>query len=208
DVFAADRQLGVQPVGDGQVKRLLSVQRAPLVEGDSEIDQPVGARDVQVRRIVDEMAAVMFVEDSEIVLVGHADGGPHGAVDHLADLPGEQGVGVLADIDADQRHGVIPCVAWDGDGSRVGRLPMAPASSPDRSYSDDLAVGDTYTSATHRLDLDQVRRFATEFDPQPFHSDETAARDSSFQGSAASGWHTAAITMRSSVDSMPSADGV
>ncbi|MCH3698266.1 hypothetical protein LZB62_08595, partial [Campylobacter lari] len=64
---------------------------------------------------------------------------------------------------------------------------MAPASSPDRLYLDDLAVGDTYTSATHRLDLDQVRRFATEFDPQPFHLDETAARDSLFQGLAASG---------------------
>lgn len=85
---------------------------------------------------------------------------------------------------------------------------MAPASSPDRLYLDDLAVGDTYTSATHRLDLDQVRRFATEFDPQPFHLDETAARDSLFQGLAASGWHTAAITMRLLVDSMPLADGV
>ncbi|MGE8612323.1 MAG: MaoC family dehydratase [Achromobacter veterisilvae] len=75
-------------------------------------------------------------------------------------------------------------------------------------FLDDLAVGDTFTSATHPLDADQVRRFAAEFDPQPFHLDEAAARASLFQGLAASGWHTVAITMRLLVDSLPLADGV
>ncbi|MBB1628659.1 MaoC family dehydratase [Achromobacter sp. UMC71] len=85
---------------------------------------------------------------------------------------------------------------------------MTTSPAPRKLYLEDLAVGDTFTSATHRLDLEQVRRFASEFDPQPFHLDETAARNSLFQGLAASGWHTAAITMRLLVDSMPLADGV
>ncbi|CAB3643095.1 MaoC family dehydratase [Achromobacter pestifer] len=78
----------------------------------------------------------------------------------------------------------------------------------EKLFLDDLAVGDTFTSAAHQLDVDQVRRFAAEFDPQPFHLDETAARASLFQGLAASGWHTVAITMRLLVDSLPLADGV
>lgn len=85
---------------------------------------------------------------------------------------------------------------------------MATPGNPTALYLDDLSVGDTFTSATHQLDVDQVRRFASEFDPQPFHLDEDAARDSLFQGLAASGWHTVAITMRLLVDSMPLADGV
>jgi acyl dehydratase len=46
------------------------------------------------------------------------------------------------------------------------------------------------------MDLDQIKAFAAEFDPQPFHFDEAAAKQSIFRGLAASGWHTAAITMR------------
>ena len=42
----------------------------------------------------------------------------------------------------------------------------------------------------------KIRRFASEFDPQPFHLDDKAARDTIFRGLAASGWHTAALTMR------------
>lgn len=47
-----------------------------------------------------------------------------------------------------------------------------------------------------RIDEKQIRRFASEFDPQPFHLDDKAARDTMFRGLAASGWHTAALTMR------------
>jgi acyl dehydratase len=63
-------------------------------------------------------------------------------------------------------------------------------------YLDDLRVGQRFVSGSHTLDADQITRFAAEFDPQPFHLDDEAARRSVFDGLAASGWHTAAITMR------------
>ena len=76
-------------------------------------------------------------------------------------------------------------------------------------YLDDLAVGDLFTSGEHPLDAGQIKRFAQQFDPQPFHTDEEAARATLFQGLAASGWHTAAITMRLLVDSgLPLAEGI
>jgi acyl dehydratase len=62
-------------------------------------------------------------------------------------------------------------------------------------YLDDLAVGERFTSATHRLDQDQIFGFAEQFDPQPFHLDNVAAQGTLFHGLPASGWHTAAITM-------------
>jgi acyl dehydratase len=66
----------------------------------------------------------------------------------------------------------------------------------DKLFLDDLHVGQRFTSASHVLDLEQVKRFAGEFDPQPFHLDEDAAAKSLLGGLAASGWHTAAVTMR------------
>jgi len=63
-------------------------------------------------------------------------------------------------------------------------------------YLDDIQVGQKFGSASHVLDETQIKEFASQFDPQPFHLDEQAARDSLFGGLAASGWHTAAITMR------------
>ncbi|MBB3178261.1 MaoC family dehydratase [Variovorax sp. Sphag1AA] len=63
-------------------------------------------------------------------------------------------------------------------------------------YFDDLKVGDTFTTGTFEVKAEDIKRFAGEFDPQPFHLDEDAARDTFFGGLAASGWHTAAITMR------------
>ncbi|WP_201833811.1 MaoC family dehydratase [Microvirga zambiensis] len=65
----------------------------------------------------------------------------------------------------------------------------------DYLFLDDLHVGQTFTSPSHRLDAEQIKRFAKEFDPQPFHLDEAAAARSLFAGLAASGWHTAAVTM-------------
>jgi len=52
-----------------------------------------------------------------------------------------------------------------------------------------------------RVDAERIKGFAAEFDPQPFHLDEDAAKGSLFGGLAASGWHTAAMTMRLLVDS-------
>lgn len=68
-------------------------------------------------------------------------------------------------------------------------------------YLEDFEPGQTFGSGRIRIDADSIKRFAAEFDPQPFHLDATAATDSIFRGLAASGWHTAAITMRLLVDS-------
>ena len=63
-------------------------------------------------------------------------------------------------------------------------------------YLEDFAVGQRFGSRRMRVDRDRVLAFAAEFDPQPFHLDESAARRSMFGGLIASGWHTAAMTMR------------
>jgi acyl dehydratase len=70
-----------------------------------------------------------------------------------------------------------------------------------KRYLDDFEAGQTFRSARIRIDADRIKTFAAEFDPQPFHLDERAATDSIFRGLAASGWHTAAITMRLLVES-------
>jgi acyl dehydratase len=81
--------------------------------------------------------------------------------------------------------------------------------SDDLYYLDDLKVGQRFVSDSHQLDEAQIKAFATEFDPQPFHLDDAAARNSLFGGLAASGWHTAAITMKLLVTSgAPLAGGV
>ena len=81
-------------------------------------------------------------------------------------------------------------------------------SPTERLYLEDLHVGQRFASAPHRIDAEQIKRFAAEFDPQHFHLDEEAAKGSLFGGLAASGWHTAALTMRMLVESMPLADGL
>ena len=76
-------------------------------------------------------------------------------------------------------------------------------------YLEDLSPGDRFTSGEHALDAAQIVEFAQRFDPQPFHLDEEAAKGTFFQGLAASGWHTASITMRLLTQSgLPLADGV
>jgi len=68
-------------------------------------------------------------------------------------------------------------------------------------YLEDFAVGQTFRSGQLPIDAERIKTFAAEFDPQPFHLDEAAARDTVFHGLAASGWHTAAVTMRLLVES-------
>jgi len=71
-----------------------------------------------------------------------------------------------------------------------------------KRYLEDFAVGQTFAgSGRIRVEEERIKTFAAEFDPQPFHLDGDAARASVFGGLAASGWHTAAITMRLLVDS-------
>lgn len=83
-----------------------------------------------------------------------------------------------------------------------------PNNTGRKLYLDDLAIGEEFLSAEHRLDAEQIIAFASQFDPQPFHLDEEAAKDSFFQGLAASGWHTMAITMKLIVQSLPFAQGI
>jgi acyl dehydratase len=79
----------------------------------------------------------------------------------------------------------------------------------EKLYLEDLAVGQRFTSGAHALDEAQIKAFARQFDPQPFHLDEAAAAQSLFGGLAASGWHTAGITMRLQVDGgLPLAGGL
>jgi acyl dehydratase len=68
-------------------------------------------------------------------------------------------------------------------------------------YLEDFAIGQVFGSGKIRIDKERAKAFAAEFDPQPFHLDEEAARSTIFHGLAASGWHTAAVTMRLLVDS-------
>ncbi len=68
-------------------------------------------------------------------------------------------------------------------------------------YLEDFAVGQIYGSRRITVEKERIKTFAAEFDPQPFHQDEEAARHSIFGGLAASGWHTAALTMRLLVES-------
>jgi acyl dehydratase len=63
-------------------------------------------------------------------------------------------------------------------------------------YLEDLAAGQTFRSGRLKVDEAQIKSFAAVFDPQPFHLDEAAARESLFGELIASGWHTAALTMR------------
>ena len=75
-------------------------------------------------------------------------------------------------------------------------------------YLDDLKAGDRFLSGKHTIDEFQIKSFATQFDPQPFHMDDEAAKATLFGGLAASGWHTAAITMRLLVGGLPLAGGI
>jgi acyl dehydratase len=76
-------------------------------------------------------------------------------------------------------------------------------------YLDDLQIGQRFTSGTYIMEEARIKAFAAEFDPQPFHLDESAAQASIFKGLAASGWHTAAVAMRLLVDGgLPFAQGI
>jgi acyl dehydratase len=70
-----------------------------------------------------------------------------------------------------------------------------------KRYLEDFAIEQTFGSGLVRLDKARITAFAAEFDPQSFHLDEEAARDTISRGLAASGWHTAALTMRLLVES-------
>jgi len=68
------------------------------------------------------------------------------------------------------------------------------------TYFEDVTVGRTRSFGEYEVTSEEIVSFGTQYDPQPFHTDETAARESMFGGLVASGWHTASITMRLLVD--------
>ena len=78
-----------------------------------------------------------------------------------------------------------------------------PEAEAVRLYLEDLRVGQRFETADCEVSEADIVAFAARFDPQPFHVDAGAARDSVFGGVVASGWHTAAITMRLLVESGP-----
>jgi len=106
----------------------------------------------------------------------------------------------LANAALDNTSGVKP--AYGAAPARVEKPVKA-------LFLEDLHVGQKFTSGTYRMDAARIKAFAAEFDPQPFHLDEAAARRSVFRGLAASGWHTASATMRLLVMSgLPFAGGL
>src|SRR5260370_19199903 len=74
-------------------------------------------------------------------------------------------------------------------------------------YFEDLKAGDRFKSGTYKVTEEQIVSFAREFDPQPFHLDRAMASKRMFKGLIASGWHTAAITMRLFVQTLNFAEG-
>jgi acyl dehydratase len=76
-------------------------------------------------------------------------------------------------------------------------------------YLEDLSLGQRFTSSSYVMEAERMKEFAGEFDPQPFHLDDTAAQASVFKGLAASGWHTAAVAMRLlATGGLPLANGI
>ena len=75
-------------------------------------------------------------------------------------------------------------------------------------YLEDLQVGQSFDCGQHALDVAQVKAFAREYDPQPFHMDEEAAKATFFGGLAASGWHVACLAMRAIAQHVPFAGGL
>ena len=73
----------------------------------------------------------------------------------------------------------------------------------DTVHFEDLTVGMAFTSSAVTITAADIKAFAAQFDPQPFHLDEAAGDASFFKGLAASGWHTAALGMRMMVTSGP-----
>ncbi len=80
------------------------------------------------------------------------------------------------------------------EAAAMNRTPE-PAKTPGLTL-EDFSVGDRFSGGALAVTAETIKAFAREFDPQPFHTDEEAAKDTFFAGLAASGWHTAAMTMR------------
>ncbi len=113
----------------------------------------------------------------------------------------------LANAALDSTKGVKP--AYASAKAEPAPAPPARKSNPAAKafYLEELNVGQRFSAGTYRMTEERIKSFAAEFDPQPFHLDEAAARQSVFRGLAASGWHTSAATMRLMVDALHLAGG-
>lgn len=76
-------------------------------------------------------------------------------------------------------------------------------SNVEKIKAEDFVVGQTFISEDYQVPLEEIIEFATKYDPQPFHVDEEKAKDSFFKELVASGWHTASVTMKLWIDSIP-----
>ena len=113
----------------------------------------------------------------------------------------------LANAALDSTDGVKP--AYGSAPAKAASTVSPPRPAKGLLSLEDLHVGQKFTSGAYRMDAERIKAFAAEFDPQPFHLDEAAARQSIFHGLAASGWHTASATMRLLVTSgLPIAGGL
>lgn len=90
---------------------------------------------------------------------------------------------------------------------RASRFSKTGASPMTERYFDDLRCGERFQSAKYIVTEEEIINFAREFDPQPFHLDAAVADKTMFGGLIASGWHTAAITMRLFVKTLNFAEG-
>ena len=81
-------------------------------------------------------------------------------------------------------------------------------SSSGKLFLEDLTVGQKFLSGTAAITASEIKAFAASYDPQPFHLDEDAARNTLFGGLAASGWMTAGVTMRLIIESLPVSGGI
>ena len=81
-------------------------------------------------------------------------------------------------------------------------------SNSEKLTLEDLSIGDKFRSAPYTVDAAEIKAFASQYDPQPFHLDEAEAKDTFFAELVASGWHVAAISMRLLVSSVPIQGGL
>ncbi len=63
-------------------------------------------------------------------------------------------------------------------------------------FFEDIEIGRRMEFGSYRFTLEEIKRFAGKFDPQPFHLDEAAAEKGLYRRICASGWHTAAVVMK------------
>ena len=82
-----------------------------------------------------------------------------------------------------------------------------PQDAPSARCLDDMKVGLRFTGKPHVVEEREIIAFAKQFDPQPFHTDPALASRTLFGGLIASGWHTAAMTMRLLLEAFPIGDG-